>query len=385
MLAVAASLVLLIGLWVRSRLERDDRATPAAPLSEAAPLQQLSQEGQIRRVSSFVTERTERIAPFVRYVARTGASGIRWRADTLLSIGSDGMIDVSRVARADSSSPPIRILDDSTRNDWLLVAARAADGALLSVTGALGGRARVGCAGRELTEMVLDVPLSPHLAGGGVFDLDGRLVGMVARCEGRVIALPTRQLTVMFARRDSASARRAPFGMEVATLDSAMRAHFHSDSGVLVVAIRRGSAAAAAGLRPGDVLLRVDGRPVAAPSDLAARTDSSATRVFARLRGAKRDLVRVTAIDSASERGEATLGIGVSASSPARGVPVLSVTSGSIAQRAGLRPGDRLIRIGDADVSSVERAERLLRAVAADPVFVVFERDSIQRGILISR
>jgi hypothetical protein len=83
-LAVIAALVLSIGLVARHLLEPDD-APVTAPPSQAAQLQQLSQEGQLRRSAAFVAERVTASAEQVEFVPSVGASGVRWRRDSVLT------------------------------------------------------------------------------------------------------------------------------------------------------------------------------------------------------------------------------------------------------------------------------------------------------------
>jgi len=66
-------------------------------------------------------------------------------------------------------------------------------------------------------------------------------------------------------------------------------------------------------------------------------------------------------------------------------VAITAVRPGSIADLAGLQPGDRLLRLGGTPVTSAAEAERLLAAAAAaaSPALVVFERDSVERGALL--
>jgi|SRR5687768_5032610 len=149
-LAVVACLVLLLGLYVRSRLERTEPAAVAAPPSEATPLQQLSQEGLLRRGSTFIGERTAEVARYVLFSPQTGASAVRWRADTVLSVDSARVLRVLRAAPVDSAPRPERMMSDSIRNAWVLVVARTQTGAPLSLAGTLGGRARARCAAGEI-------------------------------------------------------------------------------------------------------------------------------------------------------------------------------------------------------------------------------------------
>jgi len=84
-LAVAALLTLVAGLFVRQQLQPATPA-PVAPPSEASAFQQLSEEAQARRLSSFLSERATDVAALVEYVNLANASGIRWRTgDTLIT------------------------------------------------------------------------------------------------------------------------------------------------------------------------------------------------------------------------------------------------------------------------------------------------------------
>jgi membrane-associated protease RseP (regulator of RpoE activity) len=58
---------------------------------------------------------------------------------------------------------------------------------------------------------------------------------------------------------------------------------------------------------------------------------------------------------------------------------------GSPAAAAGLRAGDRLLRVGTRDITSASVARRLLDQRRTGPTFIVFERDSVVRGVLLGR
>jgi hypothetical protein len=387
-LAVAACAVLLVGLYVRGGLKRADTPPAAAPPSEASALQQLSQEGLLRRTSSFVDERAAVAARFVVYVPRLRASGVRWRADTVLSLDSTRVIRVVRAAPGDSGAPPVRTLSDSVRNDWVLVVARSERGTLLSAAGALGGRTRTRCGVQVTDELLVTVPLHEQLAGAGLFGLDGSLIGMVVRCGERLAAIPVRGITALLAG-DSSTLRTDAFGLSTSGIDAAARAYFGTDSGALVTAVRRGRPAHAAGLRPGDVVLSIDGQPISSPDEvtraLATRPDSP--HVVVRLRGRSRSDVRLEPRTAAAAvRGAASgdSNLGIELTPPAQtGVIVSSVLPGSVGRAAGLRAGDRITRIGPSDVSSRSTAERLLRSASNRPTFILFERDSVEHGALV--
>lgn len=395
-LALAACLVLAVGLFVRHGLLAADAPAAAAPPSEASPLQQLSQGGQLRRTAEYLAERTAMAAPLVEYLPGVGASGVRWAADTVISTRAGHPVVAVPAARADSARPAAIPAADSARPAWVVLVGRGADGAVVSTAGLAGGRVRTRCATREVEEYLVGVPLHESLAGAGAFDLDGRLLGVVVRCGDRLAAIPVRQVARLLADAGAPPRRvRDAYGFVARALDGPARASFAPDSGLVVTEVRRGGPAEAAGLRPGDLIVAVDGEPSVADPDLARLTAGAATdtHTVTRRRGGSAADVRIASAGDApsapaaptagSAAGE--LGIDLTAAAPPRGVAVTAVRPGSPAAAAGLRPGDRLLRVGDAPVTSSAVARRLLAGAAGAPTFIVFERDSVERGVLVPR
>jgi S1-C subfamily serine protease len=383
-LAVAAVLILAGGLLVRRSLApRTPARNAAAPPSEAAALRQLSQEGQLRRMAEFVAERVAAVAPLVVYVPEARAAGIRWRDGLLLSTRPDRPVVAFPRGVVDSVAPALEVTvdaGDSTPPGWLVAVGRRADGQVVSATGLVGGRAGTRCAGRDVETYVVSAPLPDPLAGAGLFALDGRLLGLVARCGDRLAALPARELIRLHAESESAAERlRAAYGLGLEPVDGLTRAYFRVDSGAVVTAVRRGSPADAAGLQAGDVIAFAGGAP--RPGNLEALLAAPGdTLTVIRLRGRPTGAVRLSRDTAAVPDGA---GIDVT---PPRGVPVAAVAPGSPAASAGLRAGDRLLRVGAAAVRTPADARRLLSAAGAPgaaPTFVVFERDSVERGVLL--
>lgn len=390
-LAVAACVVLGLGLFVRNVLLRDDTPTPAAPPSQAAVFQQLTREGQLRRMSAYVAERVTAAAEFVEYVPSANASGVRWANDTVVTTDAARVAIPVRVASADTAHAAVTLAVDSVRRDWVLVVGRRADGQVISATGLAGGRITAECAGRTVEEYVLGVPLDDRLAGAGLFNLEGEALGMAVRCGDRVAALPARELGRLLANDGGASdPARNTLGLALTPLDGAARTYFGTDSGLLVTAVRRGGPADVAGLRAGDVIAAVDGRPVAGDTDRRTleATAPADSHTVVRRRGTAAATVRLAA-PAAGTPAMATgaddgLGITVAAAAPARGVAITAVRPGSAAAAAGLQAGDRLLRVGDTPVTSAAVAERLLAAAGGNaPTFVVFDRDAVERGALL--
>jgi hypothetical protein len=377
-LAVIAALVLSVGLVTRRMLEPHD-APSSAPPSQAAALQQLSQEGQLRRSATYVAERVAASAEHVEFVPASGASGVRWRRDSVLTTDRGHIVRAE--ARAPDSIPArLSIAADSVRREWLLVVARDASERVLSAAVLAGGRTTVRCGARPVERYVLGTQLDEQFAGAGIFTVDGALLGMAAWCDGRLVAVPLRQLIALLATRDSQPTRESPAGFTVAVGDTLARRYVGSDSALLVTTVRRGSAADAMGLRAGDLLVAVNDVPLRA--DAVEPLGGVPIERLTVLRRRGRTIVRANLVAVPVS----PFGVRPEQARDA-GVALSYVAPGSVAQRAGLRAGDRLLRVGNDAVSSAADASRLLgqasQAKDGTPVLVAFERDGVEHAVLL--
>jgi hypothetical protein len=201
-LAGIAMLVLVAGLLTRRLLEPAE-APSTAPPSQATALQQLSMAGQLRRTAAFVAERAAEAAPFVVFEPASGASGVRLSGDTVLTTDFATVVRAVTDSAADSLRRVPRIAPDSLRRDWLLIVARDPSNKLLSTSALSGGRSSTDCAGRAVETYVLGALLDERFAGGGVFSVDGELLGMAAWCGGRVRAVPALELRRLLVLADT--------------------------------------------------------------------------------------------------------------------------------------------------------------------------------------
>lgn len=96
---------------------------------------------------------------------------------------------------------------------------------------------------------------------------------------------------------------RARFGVTLTPLTDQLASYFGVTEGVLVSAVEAESPAAQAGIRAGDVLTAVDGRPVRTPADVTAslRTAARGAALDVRLVRDRKDMsVKVTVADERS-------------------------------------------------------------------------------------
>jgi serine protease Do len=106
-----------------------------------------------------------------------------------------------------------------------------------------------------------DVRLLPGNSGGPLADADGRVLGINAMVvRGTALAIPVEAIDAFL----DADRPRLGVALRPARVARATGERF----GMLVVAVTAGSSADRAGMRPGDAIVEIDGRPLSAPTDV---------------------------------------------------------------------------------------------------------------------
>lgn len=135
--------------------------------------------------------------------------------------------------------------------------------------------ARDGAASRLVENVIqTDAALNPGNSGGALADIRGRVVGINTAVAGvgLGLAVPIDEATraILGALMRHGRVRRAYLGIVGGTrrLTPSLAQRIGRSTGLEVIQLLDGSPAAAAGVRPGDVLLAIDGRPIAGVADL---------------------------------------------------------------------------------------------------------------------
>jgi len=214
--------------------------------------------------------------------ARGGAELTDGRSLEFEVVGRDDLSDLAVVRLSGSDLPRLDLGDaDRLKVGQLVVAVGNPHGLAGSVTAgvvsALGRslptQAR---AGTRLVENVIqtDAALNPGNSGGALVDSRARLVGINTAVAGvgLGLAVPINATTlgIVDALLRSGRVRRAYLGVVGGRRPLAPRhaATFGRTGGVGVVEVAPASPAAAAGLRPTDTILDLDGTPVSSAGDL---------------------------------------------------------------------------------------------------------------------
>ncbi len=197
-------------------------------------------------------------------------------------LGDDLHTDLALVQIPESGLPAAELGDSSTiRVGQLVIAIGNPLGFQASVTAgvvsALGRTLRAET-GRLIENVVqTDAALNPGNSGGPLVDSRGRVVGIntaiIAGSQGICFAIPINTATWIVSQLIShGKVRRAYLGVsgQAVTLDrrQVLQHRLGSGTAVLVTEIHAGTAAAAAGLRPRDIIVGIGDLPVASPDDL---------------------------------------------------------------------------------------------------------------------
>jgi len=123
--------------------------------------------------------------------------------------------------------------------------------------------------GKYHTWLQTDAAINPGNSGGPLVSLDGEVIGVNTRASLLAnnigFAIPSNVVReVVAALLEHRTVRRAYLGVRLQPLDDLDQTALAETEGVIVAAVDGGSPAQRAGIRPGDFLVALDGRPVSA-------------------------------------------------------------------------------------------------------------------------
>ncbi|MGF1562079.1 MAG: Do family serine endopeptidase [Geminicoccaceae bacterium] len=254
----------------------------------------------------------------------------------------------------------------------------------------------LGRTGRGLSDDVsfiqTDAAINPGNSGGALVTVDGKLIGIntaiFTRSGGSIgigFAIPSNLVRVLVAGADAGGIVRPWLGVAVQGVDAriADSLGFDRPAGLLVRDLYPDGPAQAAGIRTGDVLLKVDGVDVASEAGLDYRLALAGAREQATITvwrdGSERELAvelgpppLEPAPNPTDLRGPHPFaGARVVNLSPAfaiendldpmrRGVMITGIRRGSTADRLRLRPGDLVAELNGQGIETVGDLQRAL-------------------------
>lgn len=227
-----------------------------------------------------------------------------------------------------------------------------------------------------------DASINPGNSGGPLLNLKGEVVGIntaiIAQGQGIGFAIPVNMAKEIVAQlKESGSVTRGWIGVGIQDLNDELREYYKlgDREGVLVSQVFEGDPAAEAGIKPQDVIIAVDGKPVKTSRDLS-RTIATVpvgneVEITVLRDGHEKDIdVEVAKrkdenlADTAGPGESEGLGIQVGELTPEtarrfgysaddKGVLVLGVKPGSLADENDIRVGDLIKEVDHTPIDSV--------------------------------
>jgi serine protease Do len=234
-----------------------------------------------------------------------------------------------------------------------------------------------------------DAAVNPGNSGGPLFDANGAVVGINAQIysssggyQGVSFAIPI-NLAVQVKDQivKTGKVAHARLGVEVQTLDQSLADSFNlkAVNGALIAKVEPDSAAAKAGLKVGDVILKFNGNPIVDAGQLSARVGTATPGDKADLdvwRDGKTMTVSatigsaapVTADAAAAPDAPGKLGLAVRPLNPDERAQA-GVAGGLLvedarghAADAGIQPGDVVLSVDGTPVQTVEQLRKMVQA-----------------------
>jgi serine protease Do len=337
-------------------------------------------------------------------------------------IGADKRTDVAVVKIDATGLPAVKVGDISKLRvgEWVM-AIGSPFGLENTVTAGIVS-AKQRDTGDYLPFIQTDVAINPGNSGGPLINMRGEVVGINSQIYSRSggfmgisFSIPIDEaIRVSDQLRALGRVSRGRIGVQIdqVTKDVAESIGLGKAQGALVRGVEAGSPGEKAGIEPGDIITRFDGKAIEKPSDLPRLvgntkpgTKSSLT-VFRR--GSSRDLnVTIAEIEPdkpakrALEREEAPSKASASAAAKSMGLAVSELTEAQkkelklkggvkidaatdAATRAGLREGDIILAVNNVEVANLKEFEAALaKADKTKPVSVLFRRGDWAQYALI--
>ncbi len=310
----------------------------------------------------------------------------------LIGVDPDSDVAVLRVDTKNLQAAPI-----GTSSDLLIGETVVAVGNPFGLSGtvttgvvsALGRSVPSKEAGRTFTDFIqTDASINPGNSGGPLLNIEGKVIGIntaiYAQAQGIGFAIPVdRAKKVVEDLLRYGQVHSAWIGAVTATLtpEEARRLSLRATRGALVARVFSGSPAQTAGLKPGDVITSVNGRPVDSRESFSTYTATTAPGQpvsFTFTRDGAPHTVQVRAGEPPAGLGLRILEevAGLRVADQSRSVIIDGVAHGSRSESIGLAPGDTIVGVNGVEVHSTrELNDQLANATDRSSIVLSVARD----------
>ncbi|MBI3928691.1 MAG: trypsin-like peptidase domain-containing protein [Armatimonadetes bacterium] len=333
-------------------------------------------------------------------------------------VGTDPGTDLALLRVEGQGQFPFAPLGDSSSarpGHWVMAIGNSFGLNKTVTVGVISGTGRVIGAGPYDEFLQTDASMNPGSSGGPLFNLQGEVIGICTAVlfEGQGIgfAIPSNLVkSVADELRRRGHVVRGFMGVGLQELTGDLRAALEVPDGVggaLVSDLLRGGPAETAGIRTGDVLIRVGDNNIEHSRDAVRRIAGSPIGSMIPVvvyRDGRRESLRVqvaplekqeTSAPASGPSGQKPLGLSVTELQPGAaaklgltdlsGVIVTAVDPRGAAIKAGLQPGDIVRKVGRWRVINGPEFAEALKCCTGTHVALLIERDGEKRYVAIDR
>jgi serine protease Do len=322
-------------------------------------------------------------------------------------IGVDKPSDVA-VLKIDAGNLPTVRLGDSTDvrvGEWVIAIGSPYGFDNTVTAGIVSAKSRSLPDGNYVPFIQTDVAVNPGNSGGPLFNMKGEVVGINSQIysrtggfQGLSFAIPIDMaIKVKDQLQQHGHVTRGRLGVTIQNINQELAESFGLKklAGALVSSVEKGGPASKAGLQPGDVILKIDGKEINQSAEVAAKVaevkPGTSTTLQVWRNGTTQD-VKVTvgelkdktvASNNKGDGERGRLGLAVRPLTPeeqqqaeVNGGVVVSDVSGPAA-KAGIQPGDVILSMNGTPVKSAEQLRELV-AKAGKHIALLVQREDAQ-------
>jgi hypothetical protein len=250
---------------------------------------------------------------------------------------------------------------------WILLVSFGPSGNLVFSPGSYGGQGERSCGLRQYPVLLSNIPLDGDSVGAGLFDFDGNLLAIVARCDQGPAAISIDALRAA-AASETQSLPMLQLGFLAAEVDQTWAPLLRQSSRIVVTDVWQGWPAANSGVAPGDVIVSMNGEPVQNLEQVASLISKGTGDVVFHTQKGPRTIRKVIVRNSPPAGG-------IEFGAPT-GLELRRVSEDSALARAGFRAGDQILSLNGTKATSTNIASLLSGTTLQHPALLIAQRGS---------
>lgn len=332
-------------------------------------------------------------------------------------IGRDTKTDLALIKIKPGNSLPVVEIGDSEKlrvGEWVIAIGNPFGLEQTVTAGIVSAKGRVIGAGPYDNFIQTDASINPGNSGGPLFNMEGKVIGVntaiVAQGQGIGFAIPSSMAkNILPDLKTKGKVTRGWMGISVqdVTEDIAKSLKLSQRSGALISEVFKGDPADKAGIRPGDVILEINGKNIKDTHQLLILIASFhvGEKVNVKVSRDGQEKTYQVIVDERKDRpevaiesgdGKTSFGMSVQDITPqiarqlgipmSKGVIVTEVDEGSPADEVGIQPRDIILQVNKVNIGSLKDYQReIAKPAAKNSILLLIKRGKTTYYVALRR